>query len=75
MAQVRRVTAIIEREEGGYAALCPEYDIASQGATIEEARANLVEALGLFFECEVAAEVERRFHPEVLITQVDVRVA
>ena len=39
------MTAIIEREEIGYSALCPEYDIASQGATIEEARDNLVEAL------------------------------
>ena len=39
------------REESGYSALCPEYDIASQGATIKEARDNLVEALSLFFEC------------------------
>ncbi len=75
MADLRRMTAIIEREESGYSALCPEYDVASQGATIEEARANLVEALGLFFECADTSEVERRFHPEVLITQVEVRVA
>jgi predicted RNase H-like HicB family nuclease len=75
MADLRRLTAIIEREERGYAALCPEYDIASQGATIEEARDNLVEALSLFFECADPAEVERRFQPEVLITQVEVRVA
>lgn len=41
------MTAIIEREEDGFVALCPELDIASQGETIEEARANLVEALPL----------------------------
>jgi predicted RNase H-like HicB family nuclease len=75
MADIRRLTAIIEREENGYNALCPEYDIASQGVTIEEARDNLVEALGLFFECADEAEVKRRFQPEVLITQVEVRVA
>jgi predicted RNase H-like HicB family nuclease len=75
MADLRRFTAIIEREENGYTALCPEYDVASQGATIEEARDNLVEALSLFFECADAAEVQRRFRPEVLITQVEVRVA
>ena len=75
MADLRRLTAIIEREESGYTALCPEYDIASQGATIETARDNLVEALGLFFECADAVELERRFHPEMLITQVEVRVA
>ena len=41
-------------------ALCPELDVASQGDTVEEARANLVEALELFCECADAAEIERR---------------
>lgn len=68
MAELRTMTAIIEREECGYSALCPQYDIASQGATIEEARDNLVEALSLFFERADPAEVERRFQPEVLVT-------
>jgi predicted RNase H-like HicB family nuclease len=45
MAQVRQFTAVIEREEDGYVALCPELDIANQGDTIEEARRNLGEAL------------------------------
>jgi predicted RNase H-like HicB family nuclease len=75
MADLRRLTAIIEREEGGYVALCPEYDIASQGTTIEEARDNLVEALTLFFESADPAEVKRRFQSEVLVTQVEVKVA
>jgi predicted RNase H-like HicB family nuclease len=44
------MTAIIEREDDGYVALCPELDIASQGSTIEEARTSLIEALTLFFE-------------------------
>ncbi len=38
------------REDDGFVALCPEFDIASQGASIEEARTNLSEALALFFE-------------------------
>ena len=75
MANSRRLTAIIEREEIGYSALCPEYDIASQGSSIEEARDNLVEALSLFFECADASEIERRYRAEVLVTQVEVRVA
>ena len=50
MAQHRQMTAIIEREGDGYVALCPELDIASQGTSIELARANLKEALELFFE-------------------------
>jgi predicted RNase H-like HicB family nuclease len=75
MAELRRLTAIIEREGDGYVALCPEYDVASEGSTIEQARENLVEALTLFFECADADEVSRRFTPEVLVTQVEIRVA
>ena len=68
------MTAIIEREDEGYVALCPELDIASQGATIEEARTNLVEALTLFFETASSSEVARRLHGEVFVTQVEVPV-
>lgn len=46
----RQLTAIIEREGEGFVSLCPELDIASQGDTIPEAKANLHEALELFFE-------------------------
>ncbi len=35
-----RLTAIIEREDDGYVALCPELDVASQAQKVEEARAN-----------------------------------
>lgn len=57
MPQSRRLAAIIERGGDGYTSLCPELDIASQGDTLEEARANLVEALTLFFETADASEV------------------
>lgn len=70
----RRMTAIIEREDDGFVALCPELDIASQGNSIEEARANLVEALTLFFETALPSEVSRQFQPEVFVTQVEVPV-
>jgi predicted RNase H-like HicB family nuclease len=69
-----RMTAIIEREDDGFVALCPEVDVASQGATIEEARANLVEALSLFFETASPSEVTRRLRTEVFVTQVEVLV-
>ena len=64
--------AIIEREEDGCIALCPELDIASQGALMEEARANLVEALTLFFEVADPTEVSRRVRSEVFVTHVEV---
>jgi len=68
----RQLTAIIEREGDGYVALCPELDIASQGGTIDTARENLKEALGLFFECASAEEVKERLHEEVYVTRVEV---
>jgi len=70
----RELTAIIEREGNGYVSLCPELDIASQGDTIEEARANLIEALELFFETASQAEITERLHDEVLITRVKIAV-
>ncbi len=71
----RRLTAIIEREDDAYVALCPELDIASQGATIEEARDNLREALELFFESAPPEEASRRLGGEVFVTHVEVAVA
>jgi predicted RNase H-like HicB family nuclease len=74
MSGIRRLTAIIEREDNGYVASCPQRDIASQGDTVEEARANLIEALTLFFETANESEVERRFDSEIFVTQVEVPV-
>ncbi|OUL33841.1 hypothetical protein BV372_15290 [Nostoc sp. T09] len=74
MSQIRKLTAIIEREGDGYVSLCPELDIASQGETIEEARNNLVEALELFFETADPSEIQERLHTEVFVTQLEVSV-
>lgn len=71
---VRRLTAIIEREDNDFVALCPELDVASQGRTVDEARKNLQEALELFFETASPEEIKDRLHNEVYITQVEVAV-
>jgi predicted RNase H-like HicB family nuclease len=70
----RQLTAIIEREGDGYVSLCPEFDVASQGDTIEEAKENLREALALFFEAASPTEIQQRFHAEVYVTQLEVAV-
>ncbi len=57
---IKQLTAIIERENHMYVAPCPELDIASQGDTVAEARVNLTEALKLFFEVALAAEILHR---------------
>lgn len=70
----KRLTAIIQREDDGYVALCPELDIASQGETVESARDNLREALELFFECASPAEIQQRMTDDVFVSQVEVSV-
>ncbi|MGH8711392.1 MAG: type II toxin-antitoxin system HicB family antitoxin [Burkholderiales bacterium] len=74
MKKKHHFTAIIEKENGGYVALCPELDIASQGGSIEEARRNLQEALELFFETADPSEIKKRMHDEVFVTRLEVAV-
>jgi len=74
MGVVHQLTAILLREGDGFVGLCPEVDVASQGSTVEEARANLVEALELFFETADPTEIQERLPKEVFVTRVEVRV-
>ena len=67
-------TAVIEREGNGYTSLCPELDIASQGDSVEEAKANLKEAVGLFFEHASKKEIGQRLHDEVFVTRLEVAI-
>ncbi|WP_419638744.1 type II toxin-antitoxin system HicB family antitoxin [Thiolapillus sp.] len=71
---MKTFTAILEKEETGYSALCPELDIASQGETIEEARDNLKEALMLFMETASVQEIKQRLHEEIYVTHLEVAV-
>ena len=74
MQTKRQFTAIIEREENMYVALCAELDIASQGETVEKARKNLKEAIKLFFEEASQEEIKERLHDEVFVTRLEVAV-
>ncbi len=71
----RTLTAVIEREGDWFVAHCPELDIASQGTSVKDARANLTEALELFLEAASPDEVARRWSGEVYVTTVEVAVA
>jgi predicted RNase H-like HicB family nuclease len=72
---MQQFTAVIERDEDWYVALCPELDIASQGKSVEEARHNLIEAIELFFETASPSEIRERTRTEVFVTQVGVAIA
>ena len=74
MKNKKNFTALIEKEGKGYVALCPELDIASQGNSVEEAKANLQEALELFFEHASPQEIKDRLQSEFFITRLEVSV-
>ena len=74
MKQMRHFTAVIEREGDGFFALCPELDVASQGSAVEEAQANLIEAIELFFEVADPTEVQNRVRTQLFVTTVEVPV-
>jgi predicted RNase H-like HicB family nuclease len=63
----RTFTASITREDGWYIAQCLEVDVASQGASEEEALANLREALELYFEPPTPTVAPRLLPVEVEI--------
>jgi predicted RNase H-like HicB family nuclease len=75
MQATRQLTCVLERDGDGFVSLCPELDIASQGDTIEQARANLIEAVELFFETADKTEITQRLRGEVYVTPIEVRVA
>jgi len=66
------LSAVLNPEDDGYVSLCPELDIASQGDTVEEALANLKEALEGFFETASPEEVRTRLKKPSLFTRVEV---
>jgi predicted RNase H-like HicB family nuclease len=65
-------TAVVRKEGDGFVTLCAELDVASQGATVEEATAKLREAVELFLECAAREELARRVHSDVFVTRFDV---
>jgi predicted RNase H-like HicB family nuclease len=57
-----QVTLIASEEEGGYASICPELGIASQGETADEALASLRDATMVFLNTiEQLGQRERVF--------------
>ena len=64
-----KYNVIIQKEENWYVAKCLDNNIASQGKTIEEAMANLKEALELYMQDEEPVKPK-----EIYITTLEVAV-
>lgn len=64
---------VIEHDEWGYYAWCPELTgCQSQGKTVEEALANIREAIELFLETLTDEERSEALSQEILTTAVEV---
>ncbi len=61
MSDLTKLTGVIFSDvDGGYVSECPELGVASQGESIEEARAMLIEAVELTLECADEDEIRAR---------------
>lgn len=70
----RRFSAVITHEPPWYVAHCPELGVVSQGRSLDEAKANLREAVELYLESFGTDELSPE-PPEITLTSVDVPVA
>ena len=70
-----RFAAVIEKDEDGYYAFCPELQgCYTSGSTFEEARTNLVDAIRLHIEDRLADGEEVRPVESVNLTSVEIAV-
>jgi predicted RNase H-like HicB family nuclease len=70
-----KVSVVIEKDEHGYYAFSPELEgCQSQGMTIEEAVANVREAIELYLETLTPDEILERTSREIMTTSVEVAV-
>ena len=70
---VRKASVVIEKDENGFYAWCPELKgCQSQGDSLEEAVANIREAIELYLETLPSDERDVLLSREILTTTVEV---
>jgi len=70
---VRKASVVIEMDANGFYAWCPELKgCQSQGTTLEEAIANIKEAIELYLETLPVDERDVLLSREILTTSVEV---
>jgi predicted RNase H-like HicB family nuclease len=69
----RKASVLIEKDEHGFYAWCPELKgCQSQGTTIEDALANIREAIELYLETLPDDERDALLSREILTTSIEV---
>ena len=70
-----KVMVLIEKDEYGYYAYCPELEgCQTQGDTLEEALDNIKEAIELYLETLAEDEIRMFLSKEILTTSLEVNV-
>ena len=64
----RSIKAVIYPEDDGYVVECPDVRVFTQGDTLDDAMANLKEAIALALDGEDAAEYGLVPDPSILVT-------
>lgn len=71
-----KFSIVIEKDEHGYYAYCPELDgCQSQGDSVEEVIANMKEAIELYLETLSEDEIKESLSKEILTTVLEVQLA
>ena len=71
-----KVGVVIEKDEHGYYAYCPELESCqTQGDSLEEVLSNIKEAIELYLETLSEEERNASLSKEILTTTVEVNIA
>ena len=70
-----KVNVVIEKDEYGYYAYCPELEgCQTQGDSLEEILNNIKEAVGLYLDTLSEDEIRTSLSKEILTTSLEVQV-
>lgn len=70
-----KVSIVIEKDENGYYAYCPELEgCQTQGDTLDEVMANIKEAIELYLETMPENEIMECLSKEIITTSVGVEI-
>jgi len=70
-----KVNVVIEKDEHGYYAYCPELEgCQTQGETFEETLKNIREAVELYIETSSEDEIKAFLSKEIVTTSLEVKV-
>jgi predicted RNase H-like HicB family nuclease len=73
---MHQLSVVIEKDEFGYYAYCPALEgCQTQGSSLEEAQANIKEAISLYISTLSESEKQEIFSRELMAIVMEVQVA